>query len=147
MAARRLGWRVRLPHGRRAVELLLNGIPQWRIDDRRVLARMELVLVNDLASVNAVLQHQVERAGRERLAADEATGNVHDLLLIPSSARNKRTEPSTAWRRKINRTASASLSIMTSLWSCTPYPSGGTPPIHIPYFFEAAIFSGSEERR
>ena len=30
---------------------------------------------------------------------------------------------------------------MTSLWSCTPYPSGGTPPIHIPFFFEAAILS------
>src|ERR1700750_1775537 len=30
---------------------------------------------------------------------------------------------------------------MTSLWSRTPYPSGGTPPIHIPFFFEAAILS------
>src|ERR1700694_2704079 len=30
---------------------------------------------------------------------------------------------------------------MTSLWSCTPYPSGGTPPIHIPFLFEAAILS------
>src|SRR3984957_1446032 len=30
---------------------------------------------------------------------------------------------------------------MTSLWSFTPYPSGGTPPIHIPFFFEAAILS------
>src|SRR4029453_6181602 len=31
---------------------------------------------------------------------------------------------------------------MTSLRSCTRYPSGGTPPIHIPFFFEAAILSG-----
>src|SRR6516162_5473208 len=30
---------------------------------------------------------------------------------------------------------------MTSLRSCTRYPSGGTPPIHIPFFFEAAILS------
>src|SRR5580692_2057419 len=30
---------------------------------------------------------------------------------------------------------------MTSLWFRTPYPSGGTPPIHIPFFFEAAILS------
>src|ERR1700757_1536136 len=30
---------------------------------------------------------------------------------------------------------------MTSLRSFTPYPSGGTPPIHIPFFFEAAILS------
>src|SRR5215472_16939478 len=31
--------------------------------------------------------------------------------------------------------------MMTSLRSCTRYPSGGTPPIHIPFFFEAAILS------
>src|SRR5205085_8579952 len=30
---------------------------------------------------------------------------------------------------------------MTSLRSCTRYPSGGTPPIHIPFCFEAAILS------
>src|SRR6516225_1780797 len=30
---------------------------------------------------------------------------------------------------------------MTSLRSCTRYPRGGTPPIHIPFFFEAAILS------
>src|SRR5215470_12814219 len=39
------------------------------------------------------------------------------------------------------RTISASPSTMTSLRFCTPYPSGGTPPIHIPFFFEAAILS------
>src|ERR1700738_3063916 len=55
-----------------AGKLLLNGIPQRPIDDRRVLARMELPLVNDLAEIGAVLQHQVERAARERLVADEA---------------------------------------------------------------------------
>src|SRR5580700_1005371 len=65
-----------LAPGSIAGELLLNGIPQWLIDDRRVLAGMELALVNDLASVNAVLQHQVERAARERLAADKAPGNA-----------------------------------------------------------------------
>src|SRR6516225_7672596 len=30
---------------------------------------------------------------------------------------------------------------MTSLRSCTRYPRGGTPPIHIPFFFDAAILS------
>src|SRR5215469_3795621 len=30
---------------------------------------------------------------------------------------------------------------MTSLLSSTRYPSGGTPPIHIPFLFEAAILS------
>src|SRR5215472_7986187 len=39
------------------------------------------------------------------------------------------------------RTSSASLSTMTSLRSCIRYPSGGTPPIHIPFRFEAAILS------
>ena len=40
--------------------------------------------------------------------------------------------------RLIERTSSASLSTMTSLRSCTRYPSGGTPPIHIPFFFGPA---------
>src|SRR4029077_5517997 len=30
---------------------------------------------------------------------------------------------------------------MASLRSCTRYPSGGSPPIHIPFCFEAAILS------
>src|ERR1700736_576738 len=41
----------------------------------------------------------------------------------------------------MKRTVSASLSRMMSLPSCARYPSGGTPPIHIPFFFEAAILS------
>src|ERR1700737_3666234 len=45
-----------------AGELLLNGIPERLIDDRRGFARMELALVNALAAIGAVLQHQVERA-------------------------------------------------------------------------------------
>src|SRR5437899_12493290 len=41
----------------------------------------------------------------------------------------------------MKRTISASLSTMISLPACARYPSGGTPPIHIPFFFEAAILS------
>src|SRR5258708_10977469 len=41
----------------------------------------------------------------------------------------------------MKRTVSASLWTMMSLPSCARYPSGGTPPIHIPFFFEAAILS------
>src|SRR6516225_12220124 len=41
----------------------------------------------------------------------------------------------------MKRTISASLSTMTSLPSCARYPSAGTPPIHIPFLFEAAILS------
>src|SRR3984893_3365386 len=69
-----------LAPGSIADELLLNGIPQWLIDDRRVFAGMELALVNDLAEIGAVLQHQVERAARERLAADEAPGSARPRL-------------------------------------------------------------------
>src|SRR4029077_17025566 len=39
------------------------------IDDRRVLTRMGLLLVDDLASIDPVLQHQIERAAGEWLAA------------------------------------------------------------------------------
>ena len=56
-----------------AGELHLNRIPQRLIDDRRVFAGMGLALVNDLAAIDAVLQNQVERAARERLAADDPT--------------------------------------------------------------------------
>src|SRR5260370_1935397 len=63
---------ARIPLGGVAVKLSLDRVPQRLIDYRRVLARMELALVNDLASVNAVLQHQVECAARERPAAHEA---------------------------------------------------------------------------
>src|SRR5215470_15955336 len=34
----------------------------------------------------------------------------------------------------------------TSLRSSTRYPSGGTPPIHIPFLFEAAILSPMTSR-
>src|SRR5262245_57961982 len=40
----------------------LNGIPQRLINDWRVFARIGLALVNDLAAIDAVAQHQVERA-------------------------------------------------------------------------------------
>jgi hypothetical protein len=39
----------------------LNRIPQRRVDDWRVSAKMGLSLVNDLAAIGAVPQHQVER--------------------------------------------------------------------------------------
>src|SRR5207247_2212809 len=54
-------------------KLRLNRIPQRLLDDRRVVARIGLFLVNDLAPIDAVLQHQVERAAREWLATPEAT--------------------------------------------------------------------------
>src|SRR6266851_5538366 len=47
----------------------LHRIPQRGVDDRRVLARVGLVLVYDLAAIDPVLQYQVERAAADRLAA------------------------------------------------------------------------------
>src|SRR5437762_11990555 len=44
-----------------------NRIPERLIDDRNVFAGMGLSLVNDLAAIATVLQHQVDRAARERL--------------------------------------------------------------------------------
>ena len=41
---------ARVPLGEVAGKLSLDRVPQRLIDDRRVLARMELALVNDLAS-------------------------------------------------------------------------------------------------
>jgi hypothetical protein len=62
-------------------KLLLNRIPQRLIDDRRVFAEVGLSLVNDLAAIKAVLQHQVERAGR---SADRARQPTHPALRSPS---------------------------------------------------------------
>jgi hypothetical protein len=47
------------------------------------------------------------------------------------------------FRQRANRcrTITASVSLITSFLSRQSYPSGGTPPIHIPFYFEAAILS------
>src|ERR1700682_6777956 len=55
-----------------AGQLRLHGIPERLIDNRRALAKMGLSVVNDLASINSVLQHQVERAAGEWLATRDA---------------------------------------------------------------------------
>ena len=47
---------------------LLHLLPQILIDDRLVLAGISLVLMHDLAAIDAVLQHVVERSPRHRLA-------------------------------------------------------------------------------
>src|SRR5215472_5752700 len=54
-------------------KLLLNRIPHRLIDNRRVFAGVGLLLVDDLAPIETVPQHQVERTAREWLAADQAT--------------------------------------------------------------------------
>jgi hypothetical protein len=56
-----------------ASKLCLNRIPERLIDDWRVFAPVGLELVNNLAKIDAVPQHQVEPTAREWLAADAAT--------------------------------------------------------------------------
>src|SRR5208283_849459 len=62
----------------------LNRIPQRMVDDRRVFAGMGLSLVNDLAAIGAVPQHQVERPAREWLTADHPTRSARPRLAFPS---------------------------------------------------------------
>src|SRR5438067_12688164 len=62
-----------VPLGGVAGQLCLNRIPQRLIDDRRVLTWMGLLLVDDLASIDPVLQHQIERAAREWLGGAQTT--------------------------------------------------------------------------
>jgi hypothetical protein len=66
--------------GRVVDEQRLNRIPQLLIDDRRVLAGIGPFLMNDLTSVDAVLQHQVKGAAREWLTTPAATGGARPAL-------------------------------------------------------------------
>src|SRR5437667_12703876 len=50
-------------------QLGLYLVPQRLVDDRHVLAGVMLVLMNDLAPIDPVLQHPVQRAPDTRLAA------------------------------------------------------------------------------
>src|SRR5215469_15806688 len=63
-----------------ADELRLHCLPERLVDDRRVFARMGLALVNNLAAIDAVAQHQVERAAREWFAADHPTRGTRPRL-------------------------------------------------------------------
>src|ERR1700738_3136751 len=62
-----------VPLGGVAGQLCLNRIPPRLLDDRRALPRMGLLLVDDLASIDPVLQHQIERAAGEWFATSQAT--------------------------------------------------------------------------
>ena len=55
-----------------AGKLRLHGIPERLIDNRLVFAKMALLVVDDLAAIDAVLQHQIERTAGEWLATRDA---------------------------------------------------------------------------
>ena len=54
-------------------KMLLDALEQLSIDDRRVLALVDQVLVHDLAEVDAIAQEVEQRAATERRAAQFAT--------------------------------------------------------------------------
>src|SRR6266446_976462 len=63
-----------------AGELGLDSIPERLIDDRLVFAKIGLFVVNDLAAINAVLQHQVERTTGEWLPTRDAARGARSQL-------------------------------------------------------------------
>jgi len=67
----RARWTVSPVHFIAAIsgEYLRNLIPKIALDDGLVLARIALVIMDDLAQVDAVLQDAVEMAAAERFAA------------------------------------------------------------------------------
>src|SRR5215472_14150290 len=66
-------------------ELGLSRSPQRLVDDRRVFAGVGLSFVDDLPEIGAVLQDQVERAARERLAASDAVRSARPRLAFDPS--------------------------------------------------------------
>src|SRR6516164_280712 len=107
---------------------------------------MGLSLVNDLAAIAAVPQHQVERPAREWLAADLPTRGARPRLTFASLGfelflqQPHRAEFGIAAKDPAHEFRLA----VDDEELCGPgprHPSGGTPPIHIPFFFEAAILS------
>jgi hypothetical protein len=48
-------------------KLVLDDLPKLRIEDGRVLAGIGCALVNDVAPIDPVLQHQIECPARRRL--------------------------------------------------------------------------------
>src|SRR3984893_11637049 len=79
-------------------ELVLHDLPKLRINDRLVLVGVGFALVNDLAPIEPVLQHQVEGAAEKCWPpASCPPAPSRRLLTIPSrssSALSKETEPS-----------------------------------------------------
>src|ERR1700691_349475 len=47
----------------------LGFVPKRLLNDRRMLTRVALVLMHDLAAIDSVLQHEIEGTAGERLAA------------------------------------------------------------------------------
>ena len=55
-------------------ELVLHDLPKLRIEDGLVLAGVGFALVNNVAPLEPVLQHQIECPAGEMLAAGQPSG-------------------------------------------------------------------------
>src|SRR5262249_33504140 len=66
-------------------ELGVSRIPQRLIDDRPVFAGVGLSFVGHLARISAVLQDQVERTARERLATHDAARSARPRLALDAA--------------------------------------------------------------
>jgi hypothetical protein len=69
------------PHRQRVLapiggELVLHDLPKLRIEDGLVLARVGFALVNNVAPIKPVLQHQVEGAAGKMLAAGQPSATA-----------------------------------------------------------------------
>src|SRR5215471_9435069 len=73
---------ARVALGGVAGKLGLDRIPQRRIDNRLMFAKIRLFVVNDLAPIDAVAQYQVERTAGEWLATREAARGARPQLAL-----------------------------------------------------------------
>ena len=85
------------PTGR---ELVLHDLPKLRIEDGLVLARVGGPLVNNIAPIEPVLQHQVEGAAGEPVTAGQPsagslTALAHNILPV-EFALSSATDPNSA---------------------------------------------------
>src|SRR6202045_3901865 len=122
-----------------------TAFPERLIDDRLMFAKIRLLVVNDLAPVNAVLQHQIERtAGKWFATRDPARGACPQLALDAQGLQLVSQPPDRAefgiaakneahdFRLAFDDDELAVLRLIAKRRH---------PPIHIPFFFEAAILS------
>src|SRR6202022_3800950 len=61
-------------------KLVLDDLPKLRIEDGLVLARVGFALVNNVAPIEPVLQHQVEGAAEEMLTAGQPSPSSFTAL-------------------------------------------------------------------
>src|SRR5438309_128026 len=76
-----------------AGKLRLHGIPERLIDNRLMFAKMGLLVVDDLAPVNAVLQHQIERTAGKWLATRDAARGARPQLALDAQGLQLVSQP------------------------------------------------------